>query len=68
VEYAEGRIKYDLIFRFRPFYEYSNLEYEHLPVECGVHQAEYVIHTRVAASQEYVKTYSTRRVRILPVE
>ena len=26
-----------------------------------VHQAEYVIHIRVAASQEYVNTYSTRR-------
>ena len=35
---------------------------EHVPVECRVHQAEYVIHIRAAASQEYVNTYSTRRV------
>jgi len=44
-----------------PFYEYSDLEYVHVPVEYRVHQAEYVIHIRVAASQEYVNTYSTRR-------
>ena len=48
--------------RFSLIYEYSNLEYEHIPVEYRVHQAEHVIHIRVAASQEYVNTYSTRRV------
>jgi len=36
-------------------YEYSNLEYEHVPVSYRVHQAEYGIHIIVAASQEYVK-------------
>jgi len=40
-----------------PFDEYGNLEYEHGPVEYRVHQAEYGIHIRVAASQEYVNTY-----------
>jgi len=29
-----------------------------------VNQAQYVIHILVAASQEYVNTYSTRRVRV----
>ena len=32
VEYAEQRIKYGILFIFRPFYEYSNHEYEHVPV------------------------------------
>jgi len=62
VEYAERRIKYSILFVFRPFHEYSNLEYEHVPVWYRVHQAEYGIHIRVAASQECVKTYSTRRL------
>ena len=30
-----------------------------------VNKAEYVIHIRVAASQEYVHTYSTRRLESL---
>jgi len=47
---------------FSPFYVYSNLEYEHVPVKYRVHQAEYGIHTLMAAPQEYVNIYSTRRV------
>jgi len=62
VEYAERSIKYGLLFIMSPFYEYSNLEYEHVPVGYRVHQAKYVIHILVAASQEYVNTYSTRRL------
>jgi len=51
--------KYGILFIFRPFYEYSHLEYVHVPVCYRVHQAEYVSHTRVAASKEYVNTDST---------
>jgi len=32
VEYAERRLKYGILFTFNPFYEYSNLEYEDVPV------------------------------------
>jgi len=32
VEYAEQRIKYGILFIFSPLYEYSHLEYEHVPV------------------------------------
>jgi len=46
---------------FGLFYEYNNLEYVHMHVIYMVDQAEYVIRIRVAASQEYVNTYSTRR-------
>ena len=46
---------------FNLFCEYTNLEYVRVPVINRPHQAEYVIHIRVAASQEYVNTYSTRR-------
>ena len=49
VEYAEQRIKYGILSRFSPFYEYSNLEYVRVPVVHRVNQAEYVIHIRVAA-------------------
>jgi len=31
-EYAERRIKYGILFIFSPFYEYTNLEYVHVPV------------------------------------
>jgi len=62
VEYAEQRLNYGVLFTFSPSYEYSHLEYEHVPVEYRVHQAEYGIHIRVAASHEYVNTYSTRRL------
>jgi len=46
---------------FSLFYEYSNLEYVHIRVIYRVHQAEYNIRIRVAAPEECVKTYSTRR-------
>jgi len=59
VEYAERRIRYGILFVFSPIHEYSNLEYEHVVVLYRSHQAEYVIHIRVVASQEYVNTYST---------
>jgi len=61
VEYAERRKQSSILFIFRPFYECSHLEYEHVPVECRVQQPEYSIHILAAAPQEYVNTYSTRR-------
>jgi len=45
---------------FNLFCEYRNLEYVRVPVVYRVNQAEYGIHILVAASQEYVNTYSTR--------
>jgi len=57
-----GGVKYGILFIFSLFYEYSNLEYVHIHVIYRVHQAEYGIHILVAASQEYVNTYSTRRL------
>jgi len=42
------------------FCEYINLAYVRVSVIYRVHQAEYGIHILVAASQEYVNTYSTR--------
>jgi len=66
VEYAGGRIKYGILFIFSLFHEHSNLEYVHIHVICRVHQAEYVIRVRVAASQKYVNTYSTRMLRPRP--
>jgi len=62
VEYAGGGINYVILFIFSPFYEYSNLEYVHIHVIYRVIQTEYVIRILVAVSQEYVNTYSTRRV------
>ena len=32
VEYAEQRLNYGILFTFSLFYEYSNLEYEHVSV------------------------------------
>jgi len=64
VEYAGRRIKYGILFMFSLFYEYNNLEYVHIHVIYRVHEAGCVIHFLVAASQEYVNTYSTRRVSI----
>jgi len=32
VEYAEGSTNYDMLFIFSLFYEYRDLEYEHVPV------------------------------------
>jgi len=62
VEYAERRKKYGILFIFSLFREYIDIEYARVPVTYRVHQAEYIIHIRVAASQEYENTYSTRRV------
>ena len=55
VEYAEQRVKYGILFIFSPIYEYSHVEYEHVPIYYRVHQAEYGIHIIIAVSQEYVK-------------
>ena len=62
VEYAERSIQYGILFRLSLFYEYINLEYVRIHDIYRVNQAEYVIRIRVAASQEEVNTYSTRRV------
>jgi len=64
VEYAERRRKYGLLFIFSLFCEYTNREYVRVPVIYRNNQAEYGIHIHVAASQEYVNTYSTRRIPI----
>jgi len=62
VEYAERNIKYGILFIFSLFREYINLEYVRVPIIYRDSQAEYGIHILVAASQEYVNTYSTRRL------
>ena len=54
-------MKYGIQFIFSRFYEYSNLDV-HIHVIYRVNQAEYAIRILVVASQEYVNTYSTRRV------
>jgi len=51
-----------MIFIFSLFCEHIHLEYVRIHVVYRVNQAEYVIHIRVIAPQEYVKIYSTRRV------
>ena len=56
------RRKYGILFTCSLFCEYTNLEYVRVLVIYRVNQAEYVIHNRVAASQEYVNTYSTCRL------
>ena len=65
VEYAEQRIKSGILFIFSLFHEYNNLEYVHIHVIYRVDQAEHVIRIRVATSQEYVNTYSTRSAPVL---
>jgi len=50
-----------ILFIFNLFCEYTNLACVIVPVVYRVNQAEYAIHIRVVASQEYVNTYSTRR-------
>jgi len=62
VEYAGGRIKCGILFIFSLFHEYRNFEYVPIHSIYGVNQAEYCIRILVAASQEYVNTYSTRRL------
>jgi len=56
--------KYGILFIFSLFCEYINLEYVRVPVIYRVNQSECVIHIRVAASQEYVNMYLTRRIHI----
>ena len=46
---------------FSLLYEYTPHEYVRVPVIYRVYQVEYVLHILVAASQEYVNTYPTRR-------
>jgi len=62
VEYAERGTEYGILFLFSLFCEYIQLEYARIHVIYRVHQAEYGIHFLVVAPQEYVNTYSTRRV------
>jgi len=62
VEYAGGRMKYGILFIFRLFYEYSNLEHVHIHVIYRINQTEYEVRIVVATCQEYVNTYSTRRM------
>jgi len=67
VEYAKRGTVYCILFFFSLFCEYINLEYVRiLHVIYRVHQAEYIIRTRVFAPQEYANRYSTRRVRTAP--
>ena len=65
VEYADRGHEYGILFIFSLFCEYIHFEYVRVPVIYRVNQAEYVIQIRVAASKEYVNTYSTSRVRVL---
>jgi len=46
---------------FSLFCEDVHLEYVRIHVIYSVHQAEYVVHIRVVAPQEYVNIYSPRR-------
>jgi len=59
VEYAERGIEYGILFIFSLFCEYIHLEYM---VIYRVDQAEYLTHMLAVAPQEYVNSYSTRRV------
>jgi len=58
VEYAGERIKYGVLFRFGLFYECCNPAYVRIHGISRVYQAEYGIHIRVVAPQEYVNNYS----------
>jgi len=64
VEYAIRRINDGIIFTSSLFYKYSSLESVRVPIQCRVHQAEYVIHILVAVSQVYVNTFSTCRFSV----
>jgi len=50
------------IYTYMQFCECINLEYVRMHVIYRVHQAEHAICTLMAASPEYVNTYSTSRV------
>jgi len=62
VEYAERGNEYGILFIFSMICENTRLEYVRIHVVYRAYQAIYVIHIRVVAPQEYVITYSTRRV------
>ena len=63
VEYAERGKAHGILFRLSPFCEWIDLEYVRIHVTYyRIHQAEYTIRILVAAPQEYVNTYSTRRL------
>jgi len=62
VENAERRKIDGILFIFSLLYEYTPHEYVRVPVIYRVYQVEYGIHILVAASQEYVNTYLTRRL------
>ena len=61
VEYAEQGKYYGILFIFSLFREYMYIECVRMHVIYRLNQAEYVIHIRVVAPQEYVNIYSTRR-------
>ena len=67
VEYAERGKEYGFLFIFSLFCEHMHLEYVRIHAIYRLTQAEYVICIRMAASQEYVNTYSTRRPTIPPL-
>jgi len=50
-----------MLFILRLFDEYSDLEYVHIHVIYRAKQVEYGIRILVAASQDYLNTYLTRR-------
>ena len=54
VEYADPQREYGILFIFRLFSEYINLEYVRIHVICRVNLAEYAIRIPKAAPQEYV--------------
>jgi len=65
-EYRERRITYGILFILSPFYECIDLEYLVSMSYTGLLQAEYVIDIRLAVPQEYVNTFSTRRLLTTP--
>ena len=62
VEYAERGNEYGILFIFSLYCENRHLEYVRIHVIYRVTQAGYIIRIRMAASPEYVDTYSTGRV------
>jgi len=68
VEYAGPGIEYGILFRFSLYCEYIHLDFVRIHVIYRVHQAEYVIHIRVVAPQEYVDIDSTLRVVVCASE
>jgi len=61
VECAARGKEHGILFIFSLFSEYIQLEYVRIHVIYRLNQAEYGIHIRVVAPQEYVNIYSTRR-------